>query len=152
MKMWSILLLSGCALLFSCGKNKVSKIPHISIAGFGPDSIRANIDTARIYFNFTDGDADLANDTMSSVYIKDKRFDTLGFVRYDFPKIDASIEDAKKGLSGAGVVFLLQPPPIPRDDTFHKTFGDTTTFEMYITDRARNESNHITTTALIIRP
>ncbi len=153
MKMWLLVILSGCIMLASCEqKNQVSKIPHISLKAFGPDSIRANYDTAYIQFSFTDGDADLSNDTLSSVYIKDKRFDSAGFVRYDFPSIDPSIEDPKKGLTGIGLVLLLNPAPVPRADSFHAIKGDTTSFEMYITDRARNESNHIITPSLIIRP
>lgn len=152
MKMWLIVVLIGCTVFFSCQKNTVSKIPHIWLKAFGPDSIRVNYDTAVIEFTFTDGDADLANDTSSSVYVKDKRYDSLGFVRYDFPAIDPSIEDAKKGIKGTGQVLLLLPPPTPRADSFHQVMGDTTSFEMYITDRARHESNHIITGDLIIRP
>lgn len=151
MKMWLIVILVACTLLISCEKNEMSKIPHITLKVFGPDSIRANYDTAYIQFSFSDGDADLANDTASSVYIKDMRFDSAGFIRYDFPAVDPNIEDPKKGLTGIGVVLLLSPPPVPRDDSFHLAVGDTTSFEMYITDRARNESNHITTGRLIIR-
>ena len=152
MKMWLILLIVGCTVLFSCEKNTMSKIPHISLKVFGPDSIRSNYDTAFIQFGFADGDADLANDTASSVYIKDLRFDSAGYVRYDFPAIDPAIEDPKKGLAGVGLVLLLSPSPVPRSDSFHMAVGDTTSFEMYITDRARNESNHLTTGKLIIRP
>lgn len=152
MKMWLIVMLVGCTVLFSCEKNTMSKIPHIVLKQFGPDSIRSNYDTAYILFSFADGDADLANDTSSSVYIKDLRFPDDGYIRYDFPQVDPGIEDPKKGLTGSGVVLLLGPPPVPRSDTFHMVNGDTTSFEMYITDRAHNESNHITTGQLIIRP
>ena len=150
---WSLVsLLLCCVVFFSCEKNTVSKIPHITRLASGPDSMRATYDTAYIQFSFTDGDGDLGNDTSSSVYIKDKRFDTAAYVRYDFPDIDPNIEDPKKGLQGKGIVFLLLAPPVPRPDTLHTHYGDTTTYEMYITDRARNESNHIITPPIIIRP
>ena len=153
MKLWSaIFILTASAIFFSCEKNMVSKIPHISLTALVPDSMRVGYDTAYIVFKFTDGDADLGNDTSSSVYIKDLRFDTAGFRRYNFPVIDATIEDPKKGLSGTGYVLLPDSLTKPRPDTLHLLHGDTIAYEMYITDRARNQSNHIFTPSIIIRP
>lgn len=155
MRSWSIVFLLGSILLASCQKNTMSKIPHIALTYAGPDSIRANYDTAFIMFNFTDGDADLGNDTAKScVFVKDKRYDTTGatFTKYNFPDIDPNIEDPKKGITGNGVILLLSPPLVPRSDSFHMVKGDTTSYEMYITDRAGNESNHITTRQIIVRP
>lgn len=153
MKLWPAIVVSGLVLFASCEKNSGSKIPQIALKYAGPDSVRANLDTAFIQFSFTDGDADLAGDTAkSAVFVKDKRYDSLGFVKYIFPDIDASIEDPKKGISGTAVVLLLQPPVTPRTDSLHMVLGDTTSFELYITDRAGNESNHITTGQIRIKP
>lgn len=152
MKIWSIAAVVGCVLFASCEKNTMSKIPQISLKYAGPDSMRANVDTAFIVFNFTDGDADLSGDTSSAVFIMDKRFESDGYIRYDFPEIDPNILDPKKGVTGTGYVILMSPPVVPRTDTVHMTFGDTTSFEMYITDRAGNQSNHITTGQIIVRP
>lgn len=153
MKFWSLAAITGCALFASCSKNTMSKIPHISLKYAGPDSMRANIDTAFIVFNFTDGDADLGVDTSkSAVFVKDMRFDSAGFIKYDFPAIDPNILDPKKGITGTGYVILLAPPLVPRPDTLHTVYGDTTSFEMYITDGAGNESNHINTNQIIVRP
>ena len=152
MKQWPVFIILSCVLFFSCEKNTVSKIPHISLNGSWPDVIKTGYDTAFVQFAFADGDADVGVDTVSAVYIKDNRFDSAGYVKYEFPDIDAAIEDPKKGLTGTATVLLLLPPPAPRSDTLHTLHGDTTTFELYMTDRANNQSNHITTSPLIIRP
>ncbi len=148
-----LIVLISCGLLFSaCQKNTVSKIPHISLVAFIPsDSMIVNIDTAFVDFKFTDGDGDIgSSDDASVIHIKDSRYDT-GYAIYKFPNIDQSIEDPKKGLVGE-VWFIPDPPPVPRDDSNHTLHGDTLTYEFYITDRAHNESNHIITHPLIIRP
>ena len=147
-----LLLLLMVSLLASCEKNKVSKIPHISLMSFTPnDSMVVNIDTALVIFKFTDGNADIGNDTVSAIWIKDSRYDSAGFQKYSFPNIDATIEDPKKGLTGT-VYFFPDPQPVPRGDSIHLATGDTLHYEFYITDRARNESNHLITHHLIIRP
>jgi hypothetical protein len=150
MKRQCIALFLGCTLFVACEKNSVSKIPQISLVGFAPaDSLHANIDTALIEFRFTDGDADIGNDTISVIHLKDSRFDTAGFVKYPFPNIDAVVEDPKKGVSGI-VVFEPDPQPVPRD-SLHGVIGDTLYYELYITDRAGHESNHITTHKIIVK-
>jgi hypothetical protein len=146
-----ILLLCIGVAFSSCEKNMVSKIPYINLLAFEPDSMRVNIDTTYFEFDITDGDADIGNDTVSVIHLRDSRFDTAGFVKTPFPPIDGSIQDPKKGMEGYCVFFPF-PQPVPRGDSIHTHFGDTLTYELYITDRAGNESNHITTHPLIIRP
>ena len=150
MKRYCLALLLGTVVFASCEKNSVSKIPHITLVGFAPrDSMKANIDTAFIVFKFTDGDANIGNDTTSVIHVRDSRDSSNTFVKYVFPDIDGSIEDPKKGLSGECVFF--PDPPTPRSDTLHQKYGDTLFYEFYITDRENNASNHITTHAIIVR-
>jgi hypothetical protein len=113
--------------------------------------MHANIDTAYIQFSFSDGDGDIGNDSVSGIYFKDSRYPDIGFIKADFPDIDPSIEDPKKGLEGTCLFFPV-PTPTPRNDTFHIKHGDTLSYELYIKDRANNESNHIVTKPLIVRP
>ena len=142
-----------CIGLFiaSCTKNDVSKIPHITLVDFYPeDTMRVNVDTPYIEFRFTDGDADIATNGNSAVYLKDSRFEDSGFKKFPFPVIDASILDPKKGISGTCYIIPL-PIPTPRLDSVHLHYGDTLTYELYMTDNANNQSNHLVTHQLIIR-
>ena len=145
------LMLLAALLLSSCAKNTVSKIPQISLIAFRPDTaMKVNLDTVFIEFHLVDGDGDIGNDTISRVFLQDSRVPGT-FIGYDFPQIDGSIEDPKKGLEGL-CIFLPVPQPVPRPDTVHSKYGDTLSYEFYITDRAGHASNHIVTHSLIIRP
>ena len=138
-------------LLFcGCAKNSVSKIPQISLNVFLPmDSMRVNLDTVLLDFNLTDGDGDIGNNSASGIYYLDSRYPGGGFLRADFPAIDPSIEDPKKGLQGSCLFYPI-PQPTPRTDTLHPT-RDTFHYEFYVTDRAGHESNHVITHDLIIK-
>jgi hypothetical protein len=140
------------ALLFAaCQKNNVSKIPHIELTLFSPDSMIVNIDTCFIKFSLIDGDGDIGNSNTSQIYLKDSRFDSAGFLPTPFPDIDPTIEDPLKGLVGTCTVNPV-PQPVPRSDSNHLLHGDTMFYEMYIMDRAGHQSNHVITHTLIIRP
>lgn len=146
---WLAFLLLAVAFFPSCEKNTVSKIPHISLIRFGPDVIQVNLDTAFIEFSLTDGDADIGNDNTSQIYLKDTRYESAGFIPTPFPEIDGTIEDPKKGLQGV-CLFIPVPQPAPRTDSLHMAVGDTMSYEIFIKDRAGNESNHIITNQIII--
>ena len=129
----------------------MSKIPHISLVAFFPGDTIKNGDTCYVEFKFTDGDGDISNDTNSAVFARDTRFDT-GFQKNLFPAITpATIEDPKNGLSGT-VLFMPIPIAVLRADSLHQATGDTLSYEIYITDRAGHQSNHITTSRVIITP
>jgi len=150
--LYSILALILIAAAFSaCKKNTMSKIPEISLIAFGPDSMSLALDTAYLVFHLQDGDADLGNDPTSTnydIYIKDYRFDS-GYVGYFFPTIDGSVENPNKGIQGT-CTFLFPPGLIAyRQDSVHIK-RDTTHFELYIVDRAGNQSNHIITPNIIL--
>jgi hypothetical protein len=151
MKRYGFVLLLIGVLFASCEKNMVSKIPHIALVEFMPtDSMKVNSDSAYFFFSFTDGNADIGNDTVSKIYMIDIRKDTIVYYSYPFPQIDGSVEDPKKGLSGK-CFFVPDPGPLPRPDAVHQANGDTLHYEFYIKDREGNESNHIVTHDFIIR-
>ena len=140
-------------LLAACQKDSgVSKIPHISLLAFAPDSaMTVNVDTCFFYFSLVDGDADIGDDSVSQIYLQDSRFTDLGFIKTPFPEIDIAIEDAKKGIEGK-CLFIPFPQPTPRTDSLHAATGrDTLTYELYMKDRAGNESNHIVTHSFVIK-
>ena len=159
MRVSLIILLAAVITLAACDKNKVSKIPHISLTTFGPDSVYlsagAHDSIAYMEFSFVDGDGDIGVDsTKSAIFIKDNRYDSIGYVKHPFPStIDGSIEDPKKGLTGTVQYwFVLDQALTIRPDSVHQALGDTTTFNVYITDRAGNKSDTFATPSIIIRP
>lgn len=147
-----LLILATC--FAACEKNTAPKIPQISLLYVAPDdSMKVNIDTSYIVFSLADGDGDIGNNAVSGVYLKDSRYDSIGFVRSPFPDIDQSIEDPKKGLEGTCLFIPVpQPEPRPRKDTAGNYIRDTLSYELYIMDRAGNESNHIVTHPIIVVP
>ncbi|MCW3122521.1 MAG: hypothetical protein JWQ38_2013 [Flavipsychrobacter sp.] len=145
-----LITLLTMTVFLACNKNTVSKIPNLTFIG-APQNIKVNIDEMVITFKIIDGDADLGNDTLSGVYCKDSRYDSIGFIRSDFPAIDSELEDPKKGIV-AKCDFFPVPQPTPRFDSLHMALGDTFTYEIYVVDRAGNKSNHITTPQIIILP
>ena len=146
-------VLFAAMVMPSCEKNTVSKIPQIGLMA-STSAITVNIDTCFIEFSIVDGDGDIGSsnnsDTSSVIYYKDSRFDSAGFTYTQFPPIDESIEDPKKGITGTCTYYPI-PEPVPRD-SLHGVTGDTLTYEIYITDRAGHQSNHIITHPIIIRP
>ena len=154
-----ICLLLALITFAACDKNTVSKIPHISLTAFGPDSFYLSAmggdSIAYMQFSFIDGDGDIGVDSSrSAIFIKDSRYDTAGFIKHPFPaSIDASIENPRNGLTGSVLYLFTDDQALTaRPDTLHQKTGDTASFEVYITDRARNESNHFTTRPIIMRP
>lgn len=124
-----------------------------------PDSTQAgsSVDTIYITFNFADGDADIGNtpntgNSNYDIFIKDSRFDSVGFLGYFFPAVDQSIEDPSKGLTGT--ITFKQPVGLLkfRTDSIHFYFGDTLHYQLYIVDRAGHMSDTIVTPNLYIRP
>ena len=144
----------------ACNKNKASKTPEISLINMTPDSILQGSpeDTLFINFQLKDGDADLGVDQIAQVdpsqqkydiYVRDARNDT--FTGYYFPEIDKEVLDPKKGIEGVCALTINGAFIYTRDDSLHQATGDTTHFELYIKDKAGNESNRITTGNLYIK-
>jgi len=159
MKLRAIAFVSlGSVFFLACSKGAVSKIPHIALMALYPltDSMKVNTDTAYIEFSLADGDGDIGYNSpttgdTSQIYLKDSRFDSAGFVPTQFPAIDVTIEDPKKGLEGTCIFFPV-PQPAPRTDSLHQATGhDTLTYQLYITDRAGHHSDTIRTPALVVR-
>lgn len=129
----------------ACTKNKGSKIPSIGEVSVFPQTVRAGVpnDTVFISFKVADGDGDLGQAPSSGkydIYLRDKRTDSI--IGYYFPEIPKEIADGKDGVDGNCTViinaaFLQLRPDHPELDTLQ--------YEIYITDKAGNESNRITT-------
>lgn len=156
MKRCTFLFLALLAAFSSCkNNNSMSNIPSISLISMTPDSIKqgASEDTVYIKFGLEDGDADLGHDVSSTdkdIYIRDNHTDS--FTGYNFPEIAQGILDPSKGITGACTFKMLGALIYVRQDSIHLLNGDTVSYELYIKDKAGNNSNHITTPNLYIRP
>jgi hypothetical protein len=130
--------------LSSCEKNKVSKIPNITLENFGPLLIQ-NRDTLFLQFSLKDGDADIGtNRNEGEIFIKDARFPD--FAPDYFPLIEMEIEDPDKGIFGS-CIYMFTPDKLnPRTPSV----PDTTYFLLYIKDRAGHHSDTIMTPQVVI--
>ncbi len=154
-----ILSITAFFMLFSCANppdyplEPVIAYKSISTNTINQSAIRA--DSALITISFTDGDGDLGREGMDSVdiFIVDNRIDFLqpGFV---IPFIGQ--QGVGKGISGE-ISFVAPPncciyenglPPCQASTEFPI---DTVTYDIYIMDRAGNESNRVTTEPIYIR-
>lgn len=142
-----LLLAAGCN---KENKNK-SKIPAIKYIGISGDSIKSGSnEIVQVVFNFSDGDGDLGNKPSSGkydIYTTDSR-DTSK-INYYFPQGLTGNIDPTQGISGTCTLsleaaFILLRPERPQ--------GDTVRYEIYIKDKAGNESNRFTTPDIYIRP
>jgi hypothetical protein len=148
-----IAILAITVFLFaSCSKNNLSKIPQISSLTITPDSIKAGSsrDTVYLKFHIVDGDGNLGNDHNSTnydIYLIDNRDSSV--TGYFFPYIPSQVTSDGNGIEGDCIVKLLAAFIVPRAN--HPN-GDTVHYEVYVKDQAQNESNHLTTPDIYIRP
>ncbi len=143
-----ILLASLYAItLVSCEKPVTSNIPQITLMYAGPDSVSV-VDTLTILLSVQDGDADLGVSPSSGgadIYVKDKRYDSADYKGYFFPELDPEILDPDKGVTAKCYLFLTSDQIQRRPDSIYAVLGDPTTLEIYVKDKAGNESNHVLT-------
>ncbi|MBL7713704.1 MAG: hypothetical protein JNL13_14615 [Chitinophagaceae bacterium] len=138
----------------SCTKEKKSSgnIPKIQFTGLSGNTIKAGSNQViYINFNFSDGNGDLGNKPSSGnydIYTKDSRDDSSE-VNYFFPQdLPGNVEPGQEmsGVCNLGLLgaFVLLRPSHPDRDTVR--------YEIYIKDRAGNESNRFTTPDIYIIP
>lgn len=151
--------IGGCIcaslLLLSCGKTDSPKNgknpPSISYGGISGNVLKAGANEyINVNFNFSDRDGDLGNTTSSGnfdIYTIDKRDTALN--NYYFPNGISKYIDPTQGVSGSCTLrieasFLLLRP--------NRQTGDTVRLELYIKDKAGNESNRITLPEIYLTP
>jgi hypothetical protein len=138
----------------ACKKeNKMSKIPQITLLSVAPNTVKSGSseDSISISFKIQDGDADLGNDPMSGkydIFMIHSSDTTMSFSEF-LPEIPEQIKDPAKGFEGVATVVIKAAFLVL--DSLHQN-GDTISFELYMKDRADNESNHITTPDIYIVP
>lgn len=135
--------------------------PAITFVSFTPDTVTSDFsidgeqEDLTLTLNYTDGDGDLGAEneqdtTNFNFFLKDLRenhpdgFD--GLIRGTMPSLTA---DARNPSIQGQITFSL-----PVGLVNYNTDGslDSTRFELWVLDRAGNESNHDTTDVIYIRP
>jgi len=113
-----------------------------------------NEDSVTLVLNFTDGDGDIGGidgDLKQNLFVFDNRLDTLAdpFV---LPAIPA--QGVRNGVQGEIRIRLYNTccliPGIPACDSSPDFPIDTVTYDVYMIDRAGNESNTVTTTMVTL--
>lgn len=133
-------------------------VPAIEYVQLSKDTmIRGSFfnDTTFVTFSFTDGDGDVGDQDSLQLFVVDSRNDFINDFRIPFvPELGAS-----NGIKGEISVRLFTsccifPPDLFLDgcnDVYSEMPYDELTYDIYIKDRAGNQSNIITTDPVFIR-
>ena len=143
----SLLAFSISLLLFSfsgCKKEEpISSTPSIKFISMTPATATKNVDEIKITIEYTDGDGDLGENTpdMKNLFCTDSR----NGVTYEF-RIPQLAPTGSNIIITGQQVFNLPPQGFIDDNQT----TETTTYSVYIVDRAGNQSNTVQTNMLTI--
>lgn len=139
------LFLSGILIFFSgCKKEEpISNVPSIKFISMTPNPAVKYQDEITITIEYTDGDGDLGENTpdVKNLYCTDSRNN----VTYEFRIKQLAPDNANIIINGR-LVFDLAPQGFVDDNNT----TETTTYSIYLKDRAGNQSNTVQTSALTI--
>ncbi len=145
-------------LSYSCSKTSDDIKPKISLLSFSKDTLKQgdlNQDSVFISFRFEDGDGDLgwgSSDLRRDIFVMDDRTNLI----MDQFKIPDSPSSNGKPITGQLTIRVyttccIFPNQIPPCTTPPQYPFDSLTLDIYLKDRAGNESNHIKTPRIILR-
>lgn len=131
------------------------QIEFISISKSELQQDDLNTDSLSIFLSFTDGDGDIGSEQNSSeqnIFLIDTR---TGFTQDKFKIPFVPPQGTGNGISGTMEILAFttcciypdRTPPCTPSTKFPK---DTLQYEIYIVDRAGNESNHVFTGDIIL--
>lgn len=145
MKQYWIILLGMCALA-SCGKNDeaLGPIPTLAFVSVSPTTATQFTDSLTFVIEYEDGDGDLgSNDPdIKNLYLTDSRNGVI----YEFRVKQLAPSNSTIAIKGTLSVVLDRVGLIGSGN------AETTTFNIYMTDRAGNASNIITSSQVTIVP
>ncbi len=145
-----IFLIAGCIKA-----PEFPDIPEIELLGLSNSRMKQsafNEDSTLVFLEFTDGDGDIGSNDSLNVFVKDLR-DNFIANRYRIPYVPEA--GANNGISGELTLTLYttcctypngQAPCTPSDQFLF----DSISYEIYIVDRAGNESNRIVTPRILL--
>lgn len=134
----------------------VPQIEYIGLSSNTMNQSAVNEDSLTLFFSFTDGDGDLGlmpNDAATNIVVTDTRDRNIR----DLFKSPFIPEDGiGNGISGEIQLKLYStccifPDGIPPCDRTSDILFDTLKYEIFIRDRAGNQSNVITTDEIILK-
>lgn len=141
----SIICLISMAHFSGCKKDKIvyEARPEITFVSISPGSVNAYSDEVTIRIAYTDGDGDLGENVsgVENAFITDTRSNLTYSLRI------RQLGPDNEELIIKGEIDLIIP-----GIGISGTSNETTTFSVYIKDRAGNQSNVITSSAITIVP
>ncbi|MBX7181023.1 MAG: hypothetical protein K1X82_02835 [Bacteroidia bacterium] len=135
------------AIFFSCSKKEdISEIPSISFESVSPfGNIRQYEDSILFKISYRDGDGDLGEniDSVNNLFLTDSRNN----VTYKYRLQELAPMGAKIPIQGSVNILLTSISLVDPASS-----SETTTFSIYLVDRAGNKSNTVTSSVLTIVP
>ncbi len=134
-------------------------VPHIEFIEMTEDTLRRGAfaaDTTEITFSFTDGDGDIGHDDTLDMFVVDTRTGTFEY-QYKVPQVPKL--GASNGIKGEIKFSLFStccifPPDLGLDPCEGETASfpyDKVVYEIFIKDRAGNQSNVIQADPIFVR-
>ncbi len=156
----ALILFSLCVLTSCVQGPDLSEVPTITYQGLSKDTLNqgtATEDFLTLFFHVEDGDGDIGHDPEDNtfnLFVFDSRTGNL----YDQPNL---IPKVPEGVSSKGVFIDLEltlfetccrfPDNIPPCNSPPQYPLDSLTLDIYIVDRAGNQSNTVTSETLYLR-
>ncbi len=129
--------------LFSCSSSSdvepPNEIPEITFISFEPSTTVQAGSTLNIRIQYRDGDGDIGEniDGLENLFVQDAR---LPGIPYAFRVQQLAPDNSEVAIQGELKIALSNVPMVDLSNTQEET-----SFEIYLIDRAGNESNRITT-------
>ncbi len=143
---WIVILGVILSVFASCSKDdeELSKVPSLTFVSVSPTTAVQYADSVTIVLAYEDGDGDLgSNDPdIKNLYLTDSR----NGVVYEFRVKQLAPTNSTIAIKGTLSVVL------DRVGLIGSGAAETTTYSIYMTDRAGNQSNAVTSSAVTIQP
>ncbi len=136
----ALLLFAGCK---SDEGDIFSPIPEISLISVHPTEVTAFKDSIHFDLSYSDGDGDLGSNNASdrNLFVIDNRIDVTHSFRLQ------NIVPNGEAVPITGTLTIILPNTLITDGSTSQEV----TFTLYLTDRAGNESNRVTTPAVVVK-
>ena len=155
-----MLLASACLIILgSClNEPEFSEIPEIAFLGMTQNVFTQSFsptDSTRVTISFQDGDGDIGGDSLA-IFVTDTRTDNL---ESEFRILEIPIEGVSNAISGeisfpiftTCCIFDDGSGRVPCTPTNNPVLEEELVYEIFIKDRAGNESNKILIDPILLR-